>query len=313
MRAFEPALPLGVAFSGGADSTALLLACVRKWPGQVVALHVNHGLQAAAAEFERHCRAQCARWGVPLHVVQVIAHAAPGQSPEDAARRARYKAFSALANVNIAGAAIKDIAIAQHADDQVETLLLALSRGAGLAGLSAMPAAWQRDGMRFHRPLLQVAGEALREWLLEQGEQFVEDPSNADIRFTRNHIRSVLMPALRTVFPQYRDTFGRSARHAAQANALLEDLAADDWAQVGDPASQRPQIRQLQDLSAHRQGNVLRYWLKTFHGAIPQTAQLSELLKQISACTTRGHRIHLKIGTGYVVRKGAVLEWTALP
>ncbi|MDD2811540.1 ATP-binding protein, partial [Rhodoferax sp.] len=97
MAAFAPALPLGVAFSGGADSTALLLACAQRWPGQVVALHVHHGLQAAGDDFERHCHTVCAALGVPLWCQHVDARHAPGQSPEAAARHARYKAFEALA------------------------------------------------------------------------------------------------------------------------------------------------------------------------------------------------------------------------
>ena len=100
MQAFAPRLPLAVAFSGGADSTALLLACAERWPGQVQAFHVHHGLQAAADEFERHCVALCARLNVPLSVQRVDARHAPGQSPEDAARQARYKAFEALTLAN---------------------------------------------------------------------------------------------------------------------------------------------------------------------------------------------------------------------
>ncbi|MFM2049513.1 MAG: hypothetical protein RL682_4, partial [Pseudomonadota bacterium] len=131
MQAFQPELPLGVALSGGADSTALLTLCAAKWPGQVVALHVNHGLQPAAVLFEQHCKRLCIRLHVPLRNYQAEAKNAPGQSPEDAARIARYKALRALALAESAQPAIKSIAIAQHADDQVETILLALSRGAG--------------------------------------------------------------------------------------------------------------------------------------------------------------------------------------
>lgn len=309
MRAFEPALPLGVAYSGGADSSALLLACARKWPGQVIAIHVNHGLQAAAADFEAHCRAACSRLGIPLHVEAVHARAAPGQSPEDAARIARYKAFDAVTLVECAGVAIKSIAIAQHADDQVETLLLALGRGAGLAGLSGMPARWQRGHVQFFRPLLQVASDALKKWLLANNEPWVSDPSNADPRYTRNHIRSALLPALQEVFPQFLDTFSRSARHAAEAESLLAEMADEDWRTVERDATGRPEIHRLQALSPARQSNVLRRWLKQIHGVIPQTSQLLELRKQVKACSTRGHRIHLKVGNGFVTRRGSTLDW----
>ena len=166
---FHPVLPLAVGLSGGADSTALLLACAQRWPGQLQAIHVHHGLQAAADGFEQHCRQLCAQLQVPLQVQRVDARPAPGQSPEDAARQARYQAFSAVALDGKARVAIKSIALAHHADDQVETLLLALSRGAGVAGLAAMPAQWQRAGLQWYRPLLEVPGQVLEvELELEQ-------------------------------------------------------------------------------------------------------------------------------------------------
>ena len=302
---FSPALPLVVAYSGGADSTALLLACAEKWPGQVHALHVHHGIQAAADEFEQHCRAFCAKLDVPLTVRKVNGRHTPGQSPEDAARRARYKAFDAALIEDYAPAAIKSVALAQHADDQVETLLLALSRGAGLPGLSAMPSAWIRAGIAYHRPLLRVRGADIRAWVQERGADYIEDPSNGDEQFTRNRIRSRLLPALEATFPQFRDTFARTAAHAAQAQTVLEEVAAQDLMLIGA----LPVISQLQRLSRPRQANVLRHWLKTRFEVVPSTAQLEELLDQIGACRTRAHQIRIKVGSGFAERKGAELHW----
>ncbi|WP_353366789.1 tRNA lysidine(34) synthetase TilS [Acidovorax sp. FG27] len=305
LQAFAPQLPLGVGLSGGADSTALLLACHARWPGQVVALHVHHGLQAAADHFEAHCRTLCDGLGVPLRAGRVNARPRPGQSPEDAARRARYACFEALALDPSAQVAIKDIAIAQHADDQAETLLLALSRGAGAPGLAAMPAQWERAGLRWHRPLLRVAGRDVRSWLQSRGVAWIEDPTNADERYTRNRIRRQLLPALEAVFPQFRETFARSAAHAAQASALLHELAESDLAGAGNP----PRIDALRALSAPRQANLLRHWLRQAHGAVPSAAQLAELQAQLADCATRGHRIRIRVGAGFVVRKGSVLGW----
>ena len=302
---FSPALPMAVGLSGGADSTALLLACARKWPGQVQAIHVHHGLQAAADGFEEHCAALCQSLNVPLWVKRLDARHTPGQSPEDAARQARYKAFEAVAIASKAQAAIKSIAIAQHADDQVETLLLALSRGAGIAGLAAMPARWERAGVVWHRPLLQVAGADIRSWLRLQGQPWVEDPTNTDQRYTRNRIRAQLLPALEAAFPAFRDTFARSASNAAQAAELLDELAPQDLLRVGAP----PHITVLQGLSRARQANVLRHWLRVAYATTPSAAQLGELLNQLAACTTRGHRIHIKVGRGFVVRSGPQLGW----
>ncbi len=316
---FAPLLPLAVAYSGGADSTALLLACAQKWPGQVSAVHVHHGIQAAADDFVTHCTAFCKHIGVPLQVVHVNARHAAGESPEAAARTARYRAFQALAGDNIDHKAIKSIAIGQHADDQVETLLLALSRGAGLPGLSAMPAQWVRDGINYYRPLLGVSAAAIRTWLQTQsqlaplrsfqatwtGAAFIEDPTNQDEQFTRNRIRARLLPALEAAFPQFRATFARSAAHAAQAQTLLEEVAAQDLTQVGQP----PTLKALQQLSPARQVNVLRFWLKSAYKVSPSTVQMDELLSQIKASTTRGHQIHLKIGPGFVHRHGPHIDW----
>ncbi len=305
MAAFSPQLPLTVAYSGGADSTALLLACAQKWPGQVCAVHVHHGLQAAADDFERHCRAVCSQLQVPLDVQKVDARHASGVSPEDAARRARYQAFEALAHTDKSPIAHCSIAIAQHADDQVETVLLALSRGSGLPGLSAMPTSWMRANIRYHRPLLQVSAKEIRRWLAEQGATFVEDPSNADEKFSRNRIRAHVLPALQHCFPTFRDTFLRSARHAAQAQSLLQEVAAADLVLVGTP----PTIRALQAFSTPRLANVLRYWLQTAHQATPSAAQLDELMRQIAACQTRGHQLQLKVANGFCIRKGSQLHW----
>lgn len=305
LRVFSPALPLAVAYSGGADSTALLLACAEKWPGQVRALHVHHGLQAAADDFASHCETVCAQLQVPLRVSRVMAGHAPGESPEDAARNARYEAFRALAHEEWGQPAIKSIAIAQHADDQVETMLLALSRGAGLPGLSAMPASWQRGGLDYHRPLLQVPAPQIRAWLARRGAAFIEDPTNTDERFTRNRIRARLLPALAETFPQFRDTFARSARHAAQAQALLLEVAREDLLLLGSP----PAIKALQLLSSPRQANALRHWLLDAHRATPSAAQLEQLLSQVAACTTRGHQIHLKVASGHVTRAGDHLHY----
>jgi len=305
MRAFSPALPLAVACSGGADSTALLLACAEKWPGQVHAIHVHHGLQAAADEFEHHCQALCLRIQVPLTVGRVDARHAPGQSPEEAARSARYKAFELLAGVSIGLLDIKTIAIAQHADDQIETILLALSRGSGLPGLSGMTAGWVHAGINYCRPLLGVRASEIRAWLADRRASFIEDPTNADEQFTRNRIRARLLPALEATFPQFRDTFARSAAHAAQAQEVLLEVAAQDLVGVGAP----PAIRRVQALSRPRQANVLRHWLLTTYRAVPSAAQLMELLDQIEACTTRGHQIHMKVGAGFAERRGEVLHW----
>jgi tRNA(Ile)-lysidine synthase len=290
---------MAVAYSGGADSSALLRAAAQLWPGHLQAIHVHHGLQAAADDFAHECQLVCDALAVPLTVVRVNAQARPGQSPEDAARSVRYQALARAA----LEAQCQAVLLGQHADDQVETLLLALGRGAGLPGLAAMPERFERHGMVFMRPLLALGAQELRQWLLAVGHSFVDDPSNGDERFARNKLRARLLPALADVMPHFRQTLARSARHAAQAQDLLSEVAAADLLGVGSP----PVILALQALSPARQANVLRHWLATSHGARPSTAQLDQLQHQIAACQTRGHHIELRVAHGQVQRLGLAL------
>lgn len=300
--------PIAVAFSAGADSTALLLAANALWPNRVVALHVHHGLQSAADTFEATARATCAQLGVKLVVQRVDAAAAPGQSPEDAARQARYRALSAWAlrtgETGEQGAAC--VLLGHHANDQAETLLLALSRGAGLPGLASMGEDFVRHGMRFGRPLLEVPAAELRDWLQTRQQAFVDDPSNTDIRYTRNRIRSQLMPAWSQCFPGFLPMLARSARHAAQAQTLLDELADIDLAQTGEP----PAIAALQSLSSARQANALRRWLRRSAQVAPSDTQLTELLAQVADCRTRGHRIRIRLADGLLTRQGERLLYT---
>jgi tRNA(Ile)-lysidine synthase len=329
--------PYIVAYSGGADSTALLLMALEAAPGQVSAVHVHHGLQAAADDFAAHCAAFCAQRNVPLAVIKVNAHAAAGQSPEDAARKARYAAIAeyvlkqnqAHASSNTAPSATElivnpaTVLLAQHADDQVETILLALSRGAGVDGLAAMAERFERLCVSWARPFLSEAmfmgAQQIRNWLTERGlkarepgspnlgQGWVEDPTNLSLDFTRNRIRAQLLPALAQVFPQYRDTFARSARNMAQAGVLLAQAAMELEAIVGSP----PKIKALQTLSRDQQSNVLRHWLKTQHHTMGSHAQMNELLNQIADCTTRGHGIRIKLGSGWVVRERDALGFVS--
>jgi tRNA(Ile)-lysidine synthase len=291
--------PVVIALSAGADSMALLHAAAQVWPQQVQAIHVNHGLQAAASDFEALAQSACSALHVPLHVERVLAHAQPGESPEAAARQSRYAALARKAQQLQAAVVL----LAHHAQDQSETVLLALSRGAGLPGLSGMAPVFERHGMHFARPWLEVSGLALRDWLQAQGIAYAQDPTNANVHYTRNRIRHQVLPTWRQAFEAADEMLARSARHAAQAQGLLQELAAQDLALLGSP----PHIKPLQALSSARQANVLRHWLAQSHHTQASDAQLQALLRQVAACTTRGHRIELKVGRGQVLREGAAL------
>lgn len=283
---------VAVALSGGADSVALLLAAQFAWPGAVQAIHINHGLQCAAAEFVRSCETLCARLAIPLTVSPLHMHAVPGSSLEAEARRHRYLALANEARRIDASVVL----LGHHADDQAETVLLALTRGSGLPGLAAMGQRSLKHGVWFGRPFLTVRGARLRHWLQSRGADFVDDPSNRDQRFTRNRIRHSVLPQLTAHFPSLVNTLGRTARHAAEASALLLTLAQEDLCVVGCP----PNLKKLKLLSMARLNNVLRHWLQVEAGSAPSTAQIDELLRQIAACVTRGHSIDIKVSAGRV-------------
>jgi tRNA(Ile)-lysidine synthase len=301
----SPERPVGVAFRGGLDSTVLLHLCVSVWPGAVRAFHVHHGLQAAADDFLSHCQRVVQELAIPLDVQYVQVNARSGDSLEEQARLSRYGALAHMARST--GASM--VLLAQHANDQAETLLLALTRGAGVAGLASMGAVMSRQGTRYGRPLLDAPQDAIRQCAHERGWSFIDDPSNSDERFTRNRLRQKLMPVLTAAFPQALPSLARSARHCAEAQSLLTDLAQQDLAATGLP----PELSALRALSRARQGNALRHWLKLASGRAPSTAQLDELLDQVQACRTRGHAIRIRVADGWVMRDGLLLRFSAEP
>lgn len=252
-----------IAFSGGLDSTVLLhllvaLAKTQSLPA-LSAIHIHHGLQAAADAWPEHCQAVCDGLGVPLQVVHVQVQ--PGASLERAAREARYGAFIEATRNN------EVLLTAQHRDDQAETLLFRLLRGAGVRGLAGMPR--QRSLAQGHlsRPLLDVARADLEAYARQHHLRWIEDPSNQDHQFSRNYLRHQVFPALFSRWPQAMATMARSAEHLSEARGLLDELAQIDLSQactasefdwLGVPSLG---LAPLATLSAARQRNALSHWL----------------------------------------------------
>lgn len=252
-----------IAFSGGLDSTVLLhllgnLAKNQSLP-PLQAIHVHHGLQAAADGWPAHCQAVCDAAGVPLRVMHVQVQS--GASLERAARDARYQAFAEIIGPS------ELLLTGQHRDDQAETLLFRLLRGAGLRGLTGMPALRPLGKGHLVRPLLDMSRAELEAYAREQQLNWIEDPSNGDSRFSRNYLRHQVFPLLTARWPQAANTLARTAGHLAQAQELLDELA-----QLDVQAAQRPSafawlplpslaLAPLRDLSDARQRNALRYWL----------------------------------------------------
>ena len=261
------------AFSGGPDSTALLHAArglARARGAALLAAHVNHGLQPAAAAFEARCRAVCAEWGVAFEALRVPARPAPGASPEAAARTARYRALGAFARPGAA------VLLAHHRRDQAETLLLQLLRGAGPAGLAAMPAERPWNGGWLLRPLLDCPPEEIAAYLRRHGLAALADPDNENLKRDRNYLRRRLLPELERRWPAAERTLARAARHQARARGLLEERARED----GADADALPLAR-LAALSPARRENLARFWLLGRGVPAPGERQLRAWLRAV--------------------------------
>ncbi|MGP6422517.1 tRNA lysidine(34) synthetase TilS [Pseudomonas pharyngis] len=252
-----------IAFSGGLDSTVLLhllanLAKTESLPA-LSAIHVHHGLQAAADAWPAHCQDVCDELSVPLQVQRVQVQ--PGASLERAARDARYAAFSAATQAN-------DVLLTgQHRDDQAETLLFRLLRGAGVRGLSGMPATRALGQGSLVRPLLDITRAELEAYARDHGLRWVEDLSNQDRQFSRNYLRHQVLPLLSGRWPQAYASMARSAAHLREAQGLLDELAQIDLATAKLPAefewSGLPSLEfaAIAKLSDARQRNALSHWL----------------------------------------------------
>ena len=266
-----------VAFSGGLDSHVLLHALCQLrevLDAAIGAVHVNHGLQQAADDWASHCQQVCADLGVQYVSLQADGKAVRGESPEAAARSARY---TALADWLPA----KDCLLtAQHQDDQAETLLLQLLRGSGVSGLAAMPRVTTLGAGWHVRPLLGVSRDELREYAVAHKLSWIEDPSNADIAFDRNYLRQQVLPVLRQRWPAVAASLSRSAGHCADAAHLLEDLAGQEL-QALVSGEKTLSLAGLVVLPPARQRNILRHWIKQLSGKTPSTAVLARIFNDV--------------------------------
>lgn len=274
-----PAAALCVALSGGVDSSALLHAAAALAATQPAlrlrAIHVHHGLQRDADGWVDDCEALCARLGVPLTVERLALDPPRGSSREAEARDARYAALARRL------APRECLLTAHHQDDQLETVLLQLLRGAGVAGLAAMPASTGLGPGLHLRPLLDVPRADIVAYARAAGLRWVEDPMNADQRYDRAWLRHQVLPALRARWPAAGTTVGRSARHLAEARALLGDLALADGATLIDAAG-RLEAAGLLTLPRARQRNLLRGWLASEGLGMPSSARLAAILDDVA-------------------------------
>jgi tRNA(Ile)-lysidine synthase len=274
-----PARRYWLAYSGGCDSTVLLyaLAMLRdELPVELRALHVNHNLHEAAPEWAAHCHAVSEALGIPLYEVNVDARASKGESPEAAARAARYRIFHEVL------AAGDGLLLAHHRDDQAETLLLQLLRGSGPRGLAAMPFHRPLGAGWLGRPLLNFSRRALCQYADAEGLQWIDDPSNFDTEFDRNFLRQQVMPLLQQRWPAGASTLARTAGLQAEAAELLHQLAEEDWQHTAGPQTDSLHIEALLQLTPERQRNLLRYWIDSVnHLPLPDQQRLSRILTEV--------------------------------
>jgi tRNA(Ile)-lysidine synthase len=281
--ALSPLLPAGssilLGLSGGVDSVVLLHLLQKlslRYSWRLSALHVHHGISPQADTWAAFCADLCVLHNVSLQVEHVNIEPLRSLGIEAAARKLRHDA--------LARQPVDFIALAHHLDDQAETLLLQLLRGAGVRGASAMPAIRHRANVpTLLRPLLDVARSVLLEYAQHHALQWVEDESNADDTYPRNFLRHRILPLLEQRFPAYRKTLLRSAQHFAEAAELLDELAQQD-AELA-MVDNRLDIRQLRVFGVARGKNLLRYFLAVQGAPIPDSTRLQEMLRQL--CNAR--------------------------
>ena len=279
-----------VGYSGGLDSTVLLHACEallkkmrRKRVGgtatalrlpELVAVHVDHQLMPEHLEWVAHCQRFCERQQIAIEV-QTVGVTIDGQGLENAARSARYAAFSRYIDTphNL-------LLIGHHQHDQAETVLLRLFRGAGMHGVGAMSAIRPFFSGRLARPFLHNPRSALQSYADEHQLEYLEDPSNADEKFDRNFIRRAVLPLIAERWTAVESSLARFAGHAVDNERLARDLAHLDVSRgLRGPKTYGEclQIDALNVLASYRRANIYRFWLGSLGVKMPSTARLEEI------------------------------------
>ncbi len=292
---------LAVGLSGGVDSVVLLdiLAVLsRQMRFTLSAVHVNHGISKNAAAWSHFCCRLCYDYGIPIEVSYVKVARATGVSLEAIAREKRYQVFNRL---RVGGTDTVDyLVLAQHRDDQAETLLLQLFRGAGVRGLSAMPLRRKQPSEtapQILRPLLDVSRDRIEIYAEQRQLQWIHDESNDSTLFSRNFLRHKVFPVLREKYSNYAQVLQRTSRHMAEASQLLDELAELDAQHC--LISGRLDITRLRELSASRAGNLLRYVLWQQGIPLPSAIKLEEILRQLQR-VENDTQLHVTFGNAEI-------------
>ncbi|MET0091503.1 MAG: tRNA lysidine(34) synthetase TilS [Candidatus Thiodiazotropha sp.] len=266
-----------VALSGGLDSTVLLDLMAQLRPDlsyPVRAVHIHHGLQTQADEWQAHCETLCADLGIPFEIHHLNLDPQPGESLEAVARESRYQALAqSMAPGDL-------LLTAQHQDDQAETLLLQLIRGSGPAGLAAMPERTRFGPGWLARPLLTVTRQALETYAREHSLSWHEDPSNRDLRFDRNFLRHQVIPLLRERWPAVNETLARSARYAGELLELVNEEVDEDLDRVRIADSGALSIPDLREFHSVRLRHLLRRWIGAQGARMPNSKKLARIERE---------------------------------
>ena len=280
-----------VAYSGGVDSQVLLAALSKlkqqeKLSQNVKVCHVNHGLSANAPSWQDFATEQCQQFSLPLTIHQLALKKLPQQSLEAIARDARYQCLIE------SSAEPAFIVTGHHLNDQAETFLLALKRGAGLKGLSAMSAQTQLAQHTLVRPLLDISREDIVTYAEQHELAWIEDESNQDQAFDRNFLRHTIIPELTARWPSFNNTLSRSVSHCQDAQTLIDELAHEDFikANINEKVLSIPA---LLNLSALRFNNVIRYFLAKHDKLMPSSAQLQQIEQQMRASNDKNPAIKI--------------------
>ncbi|MEH6822924.1 MAG: tRNA lysidine(34) synthetase TilS [Motiliproteus sp.] len=265
-----------IAYSGGMDSRVLLQLALEAGlnaEGRLKAVHIHHGLHPLADDWALHCQSTAEGLGVALAVHRISIE--PGSSLENQARIGRYRVFESLlgdADLLLQG---------HHADDQAETLLLRLMRGSGVRGLASIPKTRPLGRGRLIRPLLDCTRRQLECYAVERQLRWVDDPSNQDMLHDRNYLRASVLPLLKQRWSAAVPLLALSARNSADAQRLCEELAAIDL-QRCQQQDAGLSVDSLAQLSNHRRANLLRHWLQTRAGVLPDAALLRRLWAEVA-------------------------------
>lgn len=282
---------LTIALSGGIDSVVLLhvlAALSKQLPFTLSAVHVNHGISNNATLWSKFCCNLCQTYGISIYVAYLKIKKETGVSLEAIAREERYRIFRLMQ--------ADYVVLAQHLDDQAETLLLQLFRGAGIKGLSAMPFVKKQisdNAPQILRPMLEISRSKIETYAQQNKLNWINDESNDSIIFDRNFLRHEILSVLKKRYPSYPKTLLRTSRHLSEASALLDELAAID--SEHGVISGKLRIDYLRKLSFSRAKNLLRHTLLQQHITLPNTVKLKEILSQLLSAGPDS-QIHIHFG-----------------